>query len=138
MSKQIKASIKAKASSKTKTAMTTTADKSRKVWLAGLGAFSIAQKQGADLFEVMVSEGQSYQQRSEKVVRKLSNEVANLFESRMQPVRIRLKAIRSDAEAKIEHGLGRVMSYAGIPSKADVDALISRVDKLSRQLRAAK
>ncbi|MEP6882955.1 MAG: phasin family protein [Dokdonella sp.] len=132
MSKQIKPR------SKTKTTMTTTADKSRKVWLAGLGAFSIAQKQGMELFEVMVTEGKSYQQRSEKVVRKLSNEALSVVESRMQPVRIRLKAIRNDAEAKFEQGLGRVMSYAGIPSKADVDALISRVDKLSRQLRAAK
>ena len=132
MSKQIKASTKAK------TPMTTTADKSRKVWLAGLGAFSIAQKQGLELFEVMVTEGKSYQQRSEKIVRKLSSEALSVVESRMQPVKIRLKAIRSDAEAKIEHGMGRVMSYAGIPSKADVDALIARVDKLSRQLRAAK
>ena len=132
MSKQINVSSKAK------TTMTTTADKSRKVWLAGLGAFSIAQKQGVELFEVMVKEGKTYQQQSEKLVRKLSSEVTSVVESRMQPVKIRLKAIRSDAEARIEHGIGRVMSYAGIPSKADVDALISRVDKLSRQLRAAK
>lgn len=132
MSKQIKAGSKAKAT------MTTTADKSRKVWLAGLGAFSIAQKQGMELFEVMVSEGKSYQQRSEKVVRKLSTQALGIVESRLEPVKIRLKAIRSDAETRFEHGIGRVMSYAGIPSKADVDALISRVDKLSRQLRAAK
>ena len=56
----------------------------------------------------------------------------------MKPVRIRLDAMRNDAEARFETGVGRVMSYAGIPSKADVDALIARVDKLSRQLRAAK
>ena len=41
-------------------------------------------------------------------------------------------------EARVEQGVGRVLSYAGIPSKADVDALISRVDALSRQLRAAR
>ena len=118
--------------------MTTTADNGRKLWLAGLGAFSIAQKQGLELFDVMVTEGNSYQQRSEKIVRKLSSEAVSVVESRMQPVKVRLKAIRRDAEAKLEHGMGRVMSYAGIPSKADVDALIARVDKLSRQLRAAK
>ncbi len=132
MSKQIKPSSKAR------TPLTSTADKSRKVWLAGLGAFSIVQQQGIELFELMVTEGKSYQQRSEKIVRKLSNDALSVVESRMQPVRIRLKAIRSDAQAKLELGVGRVMSYAGIPSKADVDALISRVDKLSRQLRAAK
>lgn len=132
MSKQIKAS------NKSRTPMTTTADNGRKLWLAGLGAFSIAQKQGLELFDVMVTEGKSYQQRSEKIVRKLSSEAVSVVESRMQPVKVRLKAIRRDAEAKLEHGMGRVMSYAGIPSKADVDTLIARVDKLSRQLRAAK
>lgn len=113
-------------------------DKAEKVWLAGLGAFSIAQKQGTVLFESMVSEGKAFQVRSEKLARKVSTEVKKVVESRMKPVRIRLDAMRSEAEAKIELGVGRVMSYAGIPSKADVDALIARVDKLSRQLRAAR
>ncbi len=113
-------------------------DKVEKVWLAGLGAFSIAQKQGAVLFDRMVSEGKVFQVRSEKLARKVSTGVRSALESRMQPVMIRLHAMRSEAEARIELGVGRVMSYAGIPSKADVDALIARVDKLSRQLRAAK
>ncbi|HET9033927.1 MAG TPA: phasin family protein [Dokdonella sp.] len=132
MSKQIKVTQKNKA------ATMTTADKAQKVWLAGLGAFSIAQKQGIELFESMVSEGKSYQASSEKLVRKVSKDVKGIVDSRMKPVKQRIKAIRSDAEAKIEQGVGRAMSYVGIPSKADVDALIARVDKLSRQLRAAK
>ncbi len=132
MSKQVKVSKQVKANK------VVNVDKAEKVWLAGLGAFSIAQKQGAVLFESMVSEGKSFQVRSEKLARKLSSEVQNIVESRMKPVRHRLDAIRSEAEAKFETGVGRVMSYAGIPSKADVDALIARVDKLSRQLRAAK
>ena len=90
------------------------------------------------LFESMVSEGKAFQVRSEKLARKVSTEVKKVVQSRMKPVRIRLDAMRSEAEAKIELGVGRVMSYAGIPSKADVDALIARVDKLSRQLRAAR
>lgn len=132
MSKQIKMSKQAKSNN------VVNVDKTEKVWLAGLGAFSIAQKQGAALFESMVSEGKSFQIRSEKLARKVSTEVKSIVESRMTPVRIRLDAMRSEAEAKFETGVGRVMSYAGIPSKADVDALIARVDKLSRQLRTVK
>lgn len=132
MSKQIKVS------KQTKSNNVANVDKAQKVWLAGLGAFSIAQKQGAALFESMVSEGKSFQLRSKKLAHKVSLEVASVVESRMKPVRIRLDAMRSEAEARFETGLGRVMSYAGIPSKADVDALIARVDKLSRQLRTSK
>ncbi len=132
MSKQVKVSKRVKANN------VVNVDTAQKVWLAGLGAFSIAQKQGATLFDSMVGEGKAFQVRSEKLARKVSAEVKNVVESRMKPVRIRLDAMRNDAEARFETGVGRVMSYAGIPSKADVDALIARVDKLSRQLRAAK
>ena len=132
MSKQVKTS------KKVQVAVATPADKAQKVWLAGLGAFSIAQKQGNALFESMVSEGKSFQLRSKKMADKVATEVVSIVEGRMQPIRIRLNAMREDAEAKFEQGVGRVMSYAGIPSKADVDALIARVDKLSRQLRTAR
>ena len=113
-------------------------DKAQKVWLAGLGAFSIAQKQGSEILDGMISEGRSFQLRADKVARKLSAEIKTVVGSRVAPVKLRLKAMRSEAEAKVEHGVGRLMSYAGIPSKADVDALIARVDKLSRQLRATR
>ncbi len=132
MSKQTKVTAKTKASKMS------AADKAQKVWLAGLGAFSIAQKQGADVFESMVVEGKSFQTSSEKLARKVSEDLKSVVASRMKPIKQRVKAIRVDAEAKFEQGVGRFMSYAGIPSKADVDALIARVDKLSRQLRAAK
>ncbi|SFN06292.1 phasin family protein [Dokdonella immobilis] len=132
MSKQIKVTKQAKPAAKVNV------DNARKVWLAGLGAFSIVQKQGAELFENMVNEGKSFQTRSEKLARKVSGEIQTVVSKRMKPVEARLQAVRREAEARVEQGVGRVLSYAGIPSKADVDALISRVDALSRQLRAAR
>jgi poly(hydroxyalkanoate) granule-associated protein len=128
--------IKARKNSKAKAAVN--ADQSEKLWLASLGAISVAQKMGAELVENMISEGKSFQVRSEKFARKFSTDVRSAIESRVKPVKARILASRKSAEAKFEKGLGRALSYAGIPSKADVDALISRVDRLSRQLRAAK
>ena len=132
MSKQIKVTKQARPAAKINV------DKARKVWLAGLGAFSIVQKQGAEVFENMVSEGKSFQTRSEKLARKVSGEIRTVVSKRMKPVKARLQSVRREAEARVERGVGRVLSYAGIPSKADVDALISRVDALSKQLRAAR
>jgi poly(hydroxyalkanoate) granule-associated protein len=132
VSKQIKVTKQARPAAKVEV------DKARKVWLAGLGAFSIVQKQGAEVFENMVSEGKSFQTRSGKFARKVSGEIKTVVSKRMKPVKARLQTVRREAEARVEQGVGRVLSYAGIPSKADVDALISRVDALSRQLRAAK
>ena len=132
MSKQIKVTKQARPAAKVNV------DKARKVWLAGLGAFSIVQKQGAEVFENMVSEGKSFQTRSEKLARKVSGEIRTVVSKRMKPVKARLQSVRREAEARVEQGVGRVLSYAGIPSKADVDALISRVDSLCKQLRAAR
>lgn len=125
----------------TKTAKATSKpgmEKAQKMWLAGLGAVSIVQKQGAEMFESMISEGKSFQARSGKLARKVSAEVKTVVASRAKPVQARLLAVRRNAEARIEQGVGRALSYAGIPSKADVDALISRVDALSRKLRTAR
>jgi len=128
--------VKVNKSSKLKVA--TKADKAEKFWLASLGAVSIAQKMGAELAENMISEGKTFQLRSGKLARKISTDLTKVIENRVKPVKARLIATRKSAEAKFEKGLGRALSYAGIPSKADVDALISRVDRLSRQLRAAR
>ena len=132
MSRQVKVNKTAKAR------VATNADKAEKLWFASLGAVSIAQKIGAELAENMISEGRTFQVRSGKLASKVSSDLRKGVESRVKPIKARLVAARKSAEAKFEKGLGRALSYAGIPSKADVDALISRVDRLSRQLRAAR
>jgi len=109
-----------------------------KVWLAGLGTVAVVQKQGSAAFKILVREGKHLQTRGEKVARKLLADLDIVVAARLKPVRQRLNVARRDAEASFERGLGRVLSYAGIPSKADVDALIVRVDRLSRQLRSTK
>lgn len=132
MKKQIKVSRNSKAR------IATSVDGTEKLWLAGLGAVSVAQKMGAEMAETMIIEGKSFRTRSEKFASKLSSEVRKGFDSRMKPVKARMLASRKNVEARFEKAMGRALSYAGIPSKADVDALITRVDRLSRQLRAAK
>ncbi|MEZ5461799.1 hypothetical protein [Dokdonella sp.] len=59
MSKQIKVRKPAKAK------VATNADKAEKLWLAGLGTVSVAQKMGAELAENMIGEGKAFQVRSE-------------------------------------------------------------------------
>lgn len=132
MSKQIKAHNRVKAGAGTEV------DAGRKLLLAGFGAVSIAQKLGAEWFDSMVAESKDLRARSETLARTLSARLGAQLSMRREPVRARVQAVRQDAEARVEQGLGRALSYAGIPSKGDVDALIVRVDALARQLRASK
>lgn len=121
-----------------KTATQASGEQARKVWLASLGAFSIAQKRGGILFEGLVNEGRSFQARSEKLARQVGNDVGFVVRTRLKPVQQRIENARVEANARVERSVGRVLSYAGVPSKADVDGLITRIDTLSKQLRAKK
>jgi poly(hydroxyalkanoate) granule-associated protein len=132
MSKQIKVTRPVKARVKTP------GDSAQRFWLASLGAVSITQKLGAEWIDNMVSEGKTFQARTSKVAKKTSAEVKSLLAARVQPLKQRLQSVRREAEARFEHGVGRTLSYLGVPSKSDVDALIARVDKLSKQLRASR
>lgn len=132
VSKQIKTTKAVKA-----TALAS-GEQARNCWLAGLGAFSIVQKQGSVLFNGLVNEGRSFQTRGEKLASQVSKDVRFVVRSRLKPVQQKLDSARSHASARVERGLGRVLSYAGVPSKADVDGLITRIDTLSKQLRAKK
>jgi poly(hydroxyalkanoate) granule-associated protein len=132
MSKQIKAKRPVKAVRETSEAQ------ARRFWLAGLGAVSYAQKQGGIVFDGLVDEGRRFQARSSQRARQLSNDVNVVVRARLKPLQARFEGIRNETASRLEHGFGRVLSYAGIPSKSDVDTLISRIDSLSRQLRSAK
>lgn len=116
----------------------TARDHAEKIWLAGLGAMSIIQKQGLRIADRMIHEGRAYQARGKELASQLGVKAASLVEARVQPLKDRVQNVRGQVEARFEQGVGRVLSTLGIPSKADVDALIARVDKLSRQLKAAK
>ncbi len=107
----------------------------RKAWLAGLGAISVARQQGQAAYEAFVAEGQRAQASGEKRARELGKDVERVVTSRLQPLRKQAAALRSQAVARIESGTGRVLSWLGVPSKGDVDALVKRIDALSRQLR---
>src|SRR5271166_4950796 len=39
-------------------------DSANQIWLAGLGAFSKAQQEGANMFETLVAEGEKFQERT--------------------------------------------------------------------------
>jgi poly(hydroxyalkanoate) granule-associated protein len=132
VSKQIKANRKVKRVARPEV------DQGRTLWLAGIGACSIAQKLGAQWFDTMTREGRTLQARSETLARSVSTRLGSRLSERLEPVVSRVQAVRNDVQARLEQGLGRALSYAGIPSKADVDALIKRVDALSRQLRTTR
>ena len=118
-------------------------DSARDIWLAGLGAFSVAQnegskliEQGNKLFETLVEEGsrleKSTRQKADRAVGDWRGEV----ESRVDSVRKQAADNWDKLEGIFEDRVARVLGRLGVPTAEDVNALSARVQTLAAQVAA--
>ncbi len=112
-------------------------ESAQQIWLAGLGAFSKAQAEGGKVFENLVKDGLGLQRKTqaaaeEKITEATSkmSDMANGITSKATGQWDKLENIFEDRVAKALHKLG-------VPSAKDVQALIQRVDELSKQIHKA-
>lgn len=90
------------------------------IWLAGLGAFAAAQREGNKIFEALVKQGEAVRERT----RKAASE--------------RIGVLTADASQRwdklgqmLEEPLGRAFHRLNLPTKKDINELSSRIDKLT-------
>jgi poly(hydroxyalkanoate) granule-associated protein len=113
-------------------------EKPRSVWLAGLGAVSVARKQGNELFASLIAEGSEFQVLAQKLVTEIRSDTRTQVKDLLVPLRARIRNSANKAAVTCQRGVAVVLAQLGIPSKAAVEELSQRVATLSRQLRAAK
>jgi len=123
-------------------------ESAREIWLAGLGAFNVAQQesgrileQGGKLFEKLVAEGGKMEQRTRKEVVGAIESIRGEVESRVEGVKHQADVVRKQAndnwdklEKIFEDRVARALSSLGIPSKEDVTGLAEKVQKLAREV----
>ena len=112
------------------------ADQAQAMWLAGLGAVSIAQKRGEQLFGTLTSEGRDFQTRAQKFVQALRADARKQVKGAITPVNAGAKKAVQKFGAAVQQGIATALAKLGIPSKADIEQLTTRVTALSRQLKA--
>lgn len=119
-------------------------DSSRKFILASLGAVSLVQKQGQKAIDTLVAEGESFQTRTRKAVksankdaRKAVTGVRKQVVSLVSPIKQRALKNMQQIEARITDGVGSVLGRFGVPSKGDVQELLSRVSELNKEIKAS-
>ena len=86
------------------------------VWLAGLGAFSKAQKGGADLFEELVAEGEKAQERTDERVAEMREKATERW---------------NKVEEVFDDRVGRALHVFNVPTRKDIDTLSERVNDLT-------
>lgn len=106
----------------------------RKIWLAGLGAYSRVGQEGADYLKELVKTGETVEQRGKKrldhELDAANGEIRQELSSVKGKVEVQLDKIEKAFDTRVASALNRI----GIPSKHDVEALSVKLDELTALL----
>jgi poly(hydroxyalkanoate) granule-associated protein len=116
-------------------------ESAREIWLAGLGAFSVAQaesgkmiEQGNKLFEKLVSEGMKLEKKTRNVAETAVGDIKGEVESKVGAVRKQAVDNWDKLENIFEDRVARVLGQLGVPTAEDVNKLSERVQTLSKKV----
>lgn len=98
----------------------TVKESAEQVWLAGLGAYGVAQEEGSKLFSSLVKEGEIVQARTRKMADAKLAEVTKT-------------AVRAlDRFEKVwDEGIARSLHSLGVPTRKDINRLSDNVAALT-------
>jgi len=103
-------------------------ESANKIWLAGLGALSMAESEGSKLFSTLVEKGRALD--VETTTDALKARATKLSKSARKGADVTLDSVEKSVEATVSKTLGRL----GIPSKDQVRELSAQVRALSKRL----
>lgn len=101
---------------------------SNKIWLAGLGAYSMMEESGNETFEQLVEKGQNF----EKINHTKDIEVAS--ENRLDELKVRANQTMDRIERAFDMRVSSTLGRLGISRKSDLDLLNEKVDRLALAL----
>jgi poly(hydroxyalkanoate) granule-associated protein len=134
-----KAKLKSKPAARTedsgKVAGKSIMESAQQIWLAGLGAFSKAQGEGGKLFETLLKEGSSLEQKTRKIATGTVGEVRGAVETGVSQVRERTQETWDKLEQVFENRVSRALGKLGIPGRKELDDLVKRVEELNREVK---
>ena len=114
-------------------------DSAQQIWLAGLGAFTMAQKEGPKFFDKLVDEGSKVQNRTREVAGKAVNqtvrEVQDVLNSGVESMRSQVTTTWDGLEHVFQERVARALKQLGVPTSEELAALTRKVDALTRSVR---
>ena len=102
----------------------TVRESANQIWLAGLGAFVRAQREGLKMFDALVAEGEKFQERTKSVA-----------DEKIAEARAKATGAWDKLEQVFEDRVARALNRLNVPSRRDVDELSHRVAELTKTAR---
>lgn len=112
-------------------------ESAQQIWLAGMGAFSRAQGEGKGLFETLLKEGASFEQKTRSFATDKVEEVRDAVENTVGQVKERAADTWDRLENVFESRVSKALSKLGVPGRDEMEALVARVEELNRTLKKA-
>jgi poly(hydroxyalkanoate) granule-associated protein len=106
-------------------------DSSRHIWLAGLGAFAKAQKEGMKLFDTLVAQGERLESRTRKAAVDTASAAREAAAAKAKEMQAMAGGTWDKLEQVFEDRVARALSKLGVHTHNDVERLAQRVDALS-------
>ncbi|MFA5124006.1 phasin family protein [Zavarzinia sp.] len=98
-------------------------ESAQQIWLAGLGAFAKAQREGNKVFDALVRQGESIQKSTRKVA-----------EDKVTEMAAKATGTWDKLEQVFENRVARSLHSLGVPTRDDVAALSKRVAELKAEV----
>jgi len=105
---------------------------SRQIWLAGLGAFAKAQREGGKVFEALVKQGAEVESRT----RDTAGAARETAKAKAMEVRAIAGGTWDKLEQVFEDRVAKALAKLGVHSSSDVERLTERVNALSESVNA--
>ncbi len=116
-------------------------DYSREIWLAGLGAFAMAQEEGSKvidesgkLFDRLVKEGSRLEGKGRKAASDTVDGLKDDVESRVGKVRQSAQTNWDKLEKVFEQRVARALSRLGVPTSDEIKTLTRQVEQLNKRV----
>jgi poly(hydroxyalkanoate) granule-associated protein len=106
-------------------------DSSHQVWLAGVGAFARAQKEGMKMFESLVHQGERLERKTRQVAADTAAAARSAATARAKEMHDMAGGTWDKLEQVFEDRVARALGKLGVYTQNDVRKLADRVDALS-------
>jgi poly(hydroxyalkanoate) granule-associated protein len=116
----------------------TVRDSAQQIWLAGLGAFSKAQEEGAKVFEALVKEGKGLEAKTRKMTEGRVSEMTEQVNKAAQSASTKANAAWDKLEQVFEDRVARSLNRLGVPTNMDIASLTKQVAELNAAVKTLK
>ncbi len=111
---------------------------SNRIWLAGLGAFAVAEEEGGKFFRALVKRGEGLEGAGRErftEVRERVDELADAARERLGSTTEQLRERASEAfetvERQVDDRVASVLAKVGVPTRGEIARLTRRIEELT-------